>query len=344
MQKIQLASDNWSGCPQFVTDSIVESSSYSGAAYGKDSYSLKLEAEIKALFLCDELKIHLVSNGTAANVLGISSLLMPHEAVLCSEVSHLHVDECGSMERLGGNKLILLPETDGKISLSALEMAACTSMDVHRVRPRILSLSQPTEYGTIYSEEEIKSISRLCQKYNLLLHMDGARIANAICKLKKDWLQSLPSLGISVLSFGFMKNGGALGELLINFVKDSFERMQYSQKQLLQLNSKQRLVSAQILSLMYQDRYLDLARHANKMASLLKDGLLNLGYIPTRSVDSNCVFVCLPPKIQTELAKHCDFYEWNNLTNEVRLLCSWSTSPNEIETFLKLLAQITKGT
>ncbi len=340
MQKIHLASDNWSGCPDFVLDAICQSSQKFGAAYGKDSDSLTLENTVKTIFQQNNLKIFLVGNGTAANVLALSSLLKPHQAVLCTEVSHLHVDECGSLERLGGNKLILVHDKDGKMLPSHLEELAKSSMDVHRVQPKLVSLTQPTEYGTLYSQEELEAISQICQKHDLLLHIDGARIANALAILGSSWLQRLAYLKVSALSFGFMKNGGAFGEMLISFVPDSFESLSYSQKQLLQLNSKQRLVSAQILSLLHDNRYIRLAHHANQMATRLKDGLISLGYIPTRPVDCNSVFVCIPPHIQASLSKHSHFYEWNAKTHEVRLMCSWSTQSHEIEEFLKILAQI----
>lgn len=332
---INLASDNWAGLAPCVLSAINAASRGHYGAYGKDDLSSLLGKRLCSLFGTDKLSWCIVSNGTAANVVAISSVLNPWEAVIASQNAHLVWDECGALERFSGNRILEVETVHGKISCKSLEQALNVQREIHQVRPRVISLTQCSERGTVYSWQELGKIRELAQNNGLLVHIDGARIANAL--REEGELRELAKT-CDLLSFGFMKNGGAFGELVVSFAPDLHQRLAYTQKQAMQLNSKQFLCAAQILSLLDNQNYLSLAHHANNMCRKLATGLIKRGFIPRVPVEANAVFVSLPADLRDKLSEDFKFYTWDHNLNEVRLMCSFATQEQEIDQFLACLA------
>lgn len=328
------ASDNCSGIHPKILEALSEANAGHVKGYGYDPYTEAAEESFKKLF-GPETEVFFVYSGTGANVLGLQSCLRQFEGVICSDLAHIHTDETGAPERNLQAKLIALESQNGKISVDQIPPVLVGRGVEHHVQPKVISLTQSTEYGTLYTPEEIKGFGDFCRREDLFLHVDGARISNATAALGISPREFIREAGVDVMSFGGTKNGMMMGEAVVFFRPELAKYMKYRRKQGMQLYSKMRFIAAQFSAFFKDDLWLDLALHANQMARLLEAGLKQLpGVTVTRPVEANGVFAVFPAGVSEKLAEEFPFYVWNEAMNEVRLMCSWDTEEAEIKRFV----------
>lgn len=324
-------SDNHAGAHPEVVRAIADANAGDSAPYGDDNWTRRATSELTAAFGAHDSL--LVFNGTAANVLGISLLLQPHEAVICAESSHLNVDECGATERILGSKLLSVATPDGKLTPSLVSSRLPGRGDVHRAQPRVVQIAQVTELGTCYSLDELRQLSEFCKTEGLYLHVDGARLANAAAYLGCD-LADLAD-GVDVLSFGGTKNGGLAAEAVIVMRDEIGAHGPFHRKQQMQLGSKMRFVAAQFTALMDDKLWLRSAQHANAMAARLAAGVADIPGVTIRyPVQSNAVFATLGPEHIAALQRDWAFYVWNESENVARWMTAFDTTEEDVDAFL----------
>jgi threonine aldolase len=281
-----------------------------------------------------------VFNGTAANVLGFAALTNPYHAVICAEAAHVYVDECGAPEKLTGCKLIPIPTVAGKLTVEAVEKVYHGIGDQHHVQPRVISITQSTEVGTVYKPDEVKALSRFAHERKMFLHMDGARIANAAASLKLSLREATRDLGVDVLSFGGTKNGAMGAEAVAFFNQNLAHDFLYRRKQGMQLASKMRYISAQLDALLTDDLWLRNARHSNRMAKLLERELRKIpGVEIAYKVEANGVFARIPRAAIAKIRQRYFFYDWDESQAMVRWMCSWDTTEEDVTTFVRFVAE-----
>lgn len=331
MRKRFFASDNCSGIHPQILEAIQEANSGHVKGYGYDEVTEAAEREFEKLFGKD-IEVYFVTTGTGANVLGLQSCLQPFEAIICSDMAHIHTDETGAPERNLQAKLFPVQSRNGKIGVDQISPLLVGRGVEHHVQPRVISLTQSTEYGTVYSKKEIEAFAAICRKEDLLLHVDGARISNASVSLGLSPREFIREAGVDVLSFGGTKNGMMMGEAIVFFRKDLARHIKFRRKQGMQLYSKMRFIAAQFLGFFKNDLWLDLAKHSNLLARQLESALREIPrVIITQPVEANGVFVIFPPGVADTLAAEFPFYVWNEHTVEVRLMCSWDNTAEDIE-------------
>lgn len=327
------ASDNYSGVHPAIMQALYLANNGHAPSYGADAYTAEATEKFKAHF-GNDIAVYFVYNGTGANVLGLQALTHSFNYILCAELAHINVDESTAPEKFLGCKLVTVPAPNGKMTPHAIEERIRRIDDPHHPQARVISLSQSTEYGTVYSVDELKAIGALARKHNLFFHMDGSRISNASASLDTDFANFTRHAGVDVLSFGGTKNGMMFGEAVIVFNPDAGKYLKFLRKQAMQLHSKMRFIGAQFAALLTDDLWKTNAAHANSMAKLLE---LELKQSPeiriTQSVDANGVFAILPKKIIQALQEQNFFYVWNDATDEVRLMCSFDTTEDEVRNF-----------
>ncbi len=344
MEKLNksFASDNWSGvCPE-IMESLQTANTGHVEAYGEanDIYTQNAIEKFKIHFGKD-ISVFFVYNGTAANVLGTSHLLRSYQAIVSAKSAHLNEDECGAPEKFGGSKILEIETKDGKIRPGQVEPFLSSIGFQHHSQPRIISISQVTEKGTIYTPEEVKALAGFAHSHNMLLHMDGARISNAAVALNVPFRDFTTDAGVDVLSFGGTKNGLMFGEAVVFFDKNLARDFEYLRKQGMQLHSKMRFVSTQFDRYLTGNLWKKNAEKANRMARLLEKSLRPFSQLKiTRSVDANGVFVIIPPEIIPKIQEHYFFHIWDENTSEVRLMCSWDTTEEDIEGFSQTLKKL----
>lgn len=339
--KHTFASDNYSGVHPDIMEALRRANHDHAESYGSDEYTIKAIKKFKEFF-GDSIEVFFAYNGTGANVLGLSSLTNSFNAIICSALAHIHVDESTAVEKFTGCRQITIPTKDGKIYPNQIEDKIQRIDDQHHPQAKVISISQSTEYGTVYSVHEIAAISALAKKYNLYLHMDGSRISNAAVSLGKDFKAFTSDVGVDVLSFGGTKNGMMFGEAIIFFKPELAEHFKFIRKQGMQLHSKMRFISAQFDSLLSNDCWKKNATHANAMAKILANELEKIPDVKiTQAVDANGVFAIMPPAIIPELQKEQFFYVWTEKTSEVRLMCSFDTQEEDIKKFVDKLKALT---
>lgn len=334
------ASDNYSGVHSEIVEALIRANQEHQGAYGNDEFTTRTVALFKKIF-GTSTEVFFVYNGTGANVLGLSALTQSFHSVLCSELAHINVDESTAPEKFTGCKLIGIPTANGKISPEQVEEKIQRLGDQHHPQARVISISQSTEYGTVYTQDEVKALSAIAKKYNLYLHMDGARISNAAVSLGKEFKTFTCDAGVDILSFGGTKNGMMFGEAVLIFNPALAKDFHFYRKQGMQLHSKMRFISAQFEALLSNDLWKRNALHSNTMAKKLKQGLQSIPQIQiTQSVDGNGVFAKFPKEIIPELQQEIFFYVWNDRTNEVRLMCSFDTKEEEIDRFVRKIKEL----
>jgi len=307
--------------------------------YGHDDYTRSVEARFAREF-GDGTRTFFVFNGTGANVLSLRAACRPWEAAICADTAHLNVDEGGAPEAIAGVKLLCASGQvhDGKLTPALVAPLIARVGDEHAVQPRVVSISQSTELGTVYSVPEIRALADLAHGHGLLLHMDGARLANAAAALDLTLREVTVDAGVDLLSFGGTKNGLLFGEAVVVFDPALAEGMEYLRKQSLQLASKMRFLAAQFDALLSDGLWLRGARQANAMAARLASALRDLpGVQITRPVQANTVFATLPAAARDALLQRFDFYSWDEAAGEVRWMCSWDTTEEDVEAFVTAL-------
>ncbi|MBS0651932.1 MAG: low specificity L-threonine aldolase [Verrucomicrobia bacterium] len=334
------ASDNFAPVHPRIMQAIMDCNEGHQRAYGADEMTQEAVRLFQEHFGKDS-DVYFVFNGTAANVLGLKAITHSHQTVFCSNVAHINVDECGAPENYTGCKLIVLPEQNGKLSIEHIRPYLVDRGVQHRSQPKVISITQTTELGTLYSPEEIKTIADFAHANGMLLHMDGARIGNAAAALKMPLRAFTRDLGVDILSFGGTKNGMMFGEAVIFFDRSLSKEFAYIRKQGMQLASKMRYLSAQFVALLSDGLWLKNASHANAMAQLLYRRIEEeLPHIPlTREVEANAVFALLPKETIPALQEHTFFWVWDDAKGEVRWMTSWDTQPEDIEQFIAVVKQ-----
>jgi threonine aldolase len=337
-----LGSDNHSGVHPKIMTAIQAVNLGFAPSYGSDLVSDQAKKIFREHF-GTQTETFFCFNGTAANVLAISALIEPFESVICSSHAHIAVDECGAPERILGCKLQVLPATpDGKITADQISSLLIRRGDQHFSQSRVVSITQPTEVGTVYSKNELSQISSICQKNGLFLHIDGARLVNASVSTGLSLAEVC--LGADVVSFGGTKNGLLFGEAILFLSDRSRQKVAnfpYIRKQLMQLPSKTRFVSAQFCEFLGTNLWKEIASHSLSMASYLRRGLeeaKNLGAEIrfTQETQSNGVFAVFSRDLEKALKKSAFFYIWNEDTREARLMTSWSTSTLDLDKFIEV--------
>lgn len=331
------ASDNNSGISPEVLDKIAEVNKGHVIGYGDDPYTEYAISLFKKHF-SEKAIPYFVFTGTAANVLGITNATSSYNSIICANTAHINEDECGAPEKFSGCKLIAVETVNGKLT-PELILPHMVGFDFeHHSQPKIISITQSTEMGTVYSVEEIKTLSAFAKKYNLLLHMDGARLANAAVALNLAFHAFTADAGVDILSFGGTKNGLLTAESIVFFNEELINGFKYIRKQGMQLASKMRYMAAQFIAYLEADLWKRNAAHANNMAQYLFEQVRDIkGIQVTQPVQSNGIFVIIPKHIIEPLKEKFFFYNWNEETGEVRWMCSFDTKKDEIDSFVQHL-------
>ena len=337
------ASDNNAGVHPEVLKALQEANKGHVIGYGDDPYTERAIQKIKSVFGVNT-QVAFVYGGTGANILGLNALVQSYHSIVCSQTAHIYVDECGAPEKVIGCALRALETPDGKLTPEIIK-PVLTGFDFeHHSQPKVISISQPTEMGTVYTAEEILALRELADRYNMYLHMDGARLANAAAALGVSLAAISVDAGVDVLSFGGTKNGLMFGEAVLFFRESLFDNVKYLRKQNMQLHSKMRFISCQFEALLTNELWLRNAENANKMARLLAECTAGLpGVRLTQKVETNAVFVQLEPRVIRALRERYFFYDWNVEKNEVRWMCAFDTTAEDVERFTATLEAIIHG-
>ncbi len=327
------ASDNNAGVHLRVMEAITAANKGHVLSYGDDEYTARARKRFAAVF-GQEAEVYFVYNGTAANVLGIRAAAESYNSVICSDVAHINVDECGAPEKFTGCKLLPVPTNDGKLTVAGIKAHMHGFGNQHHTQPRVISVTQATEYGTVYTPEELHRIADYAHQNGMVLHMDGARLANAAAGLRTGLKELTGDAGVDVLSFGGTKNGLMFGEAVVFFNRELARNFIFIRKQGMQLASKMRFIAAQFEALLTDELWLSNARHANEMAQTLA---AELGKIPgvklTQKVEVNAVFAVIPMEAIPRLQEMYYFYVWDEGKSEVRLMTSFDTREEEVHHF-----------
>ena len=337
------ASDNYSGVHPEVLAALVEANGGHQSAYGEDAYTARLQEVIRGHF-GEQAQAWPMFNGTGANVVGLESMLPRWGAVICADTAHIHVDEGGAPEKSAGIKLLPVPTPDGKLTPELIDAEAWGWGDEHRAQPLVIALTQSTELGTLYTPEEIRAVTEHAHARGMTVFLDGARLANAAAALDLPLRAFTTDAGVDMLSLGGTKNGALAAEALVVLDPTATQGLAYLRKHQMQLASKMRFVSAQLLALFDGDLHLRIARHANAMARRLSDAVqagVDDGSLPgvalTQRTQVNAVFATLPDGVAERLRQRFRFYDWDAATGEVRWVCSFDTTEQDVDDFVAAL-------
>lgn len=338
----QFASDNYAGvCPEALA-AFAEANQGYAKSYGDDPWTAQACSRIRELFETD-CEVFFVFNGTAANSLALASLCSSYHSIICHELAHVETDECGAPEFFSnGTKILLVPGEHGKVDLDAVRHTVHRRSDIHYPKPRVLSITQSTELGTVYTADEIRATGELARELGLRLHMDGARFANAVAALNVAPKEISWQAGVDVLCLGGAKNGMALGEAVVFFNRELAAEFDYRCKQAGQLASKMRFLSAPWLGLLQDGVWLRHAAHANSCATLLAQKLATIPAITlSHQPQANAVFVEMAPELLENLRK-CGWHFYTFIgSGSARFMCSWQTSEQDIDDLITDLRRLT---
>jgi threonine aldolase len=333
------ASDNNAGVHPKVLQAVARANTGHAVGYGDDRYTEAAVSKFKQHFGAD-VEVFIVFNGTAANCLGLKALTQSYQAVICTEAAHIYTDECGAPEKFTGCKLLPIAAPNGKLTVDSVSHAYHGIGDQHHVQPRVVSITQSTEMGTVYQPGEIRALANFAHKHDMFLHMDGARIANAAVSLGLNLRQVTRDLGVDVLSFGGTKNGAMGAEAVVFFDKKLARDFLYLRKQGMQLASKMRFISVQLDALLSGNLWKQNAQHANRMAALLKKTIEKIPRVKiVYPVEANGVFAEIPRRAIAKLQKRYFFYVWNEEDSVVRWMCSFDTTEADVRQFARFVAE-----
>jgi threonine aldolase len=337
------ASDNHAGVHPDVLDALAAANVGHCGSYGADEWTASAEAAFREHFGPDA-RAFPVFNGTGANVAAMDALTRPFEAAICTDVSHMHVDECGAPERLAQTKLLLVPHALGKLAAGDISAWEPKRGDEHHVQPRVVSITQATELGTVYEVEEVRAIAEAAHRLGMRVHVDGARLANAAASLGVTLRELTTEAGVDIVSFGATKNGALVGDAVVVLDPDLAQSFPFTRKQLGQLASKMRFISAQLEVLLADGLWLRNAAHANEMAQALAAAVSGVPSVEiVYPVQSNAVFARLPRPMIGDLLERLDgehpFYVWDEAEGVVRWMCAWDTSAEDVEEFAAAVAE-----
>jgi threonine aldolase len=334
------ASDNNAVVHPEVLEAMQRANEGHAVGYGDDVHTESAAGKFREQF-GEDVAVFFVFNGTAANVLSLQALARPYHAVLCPELSHIYTDECGAPERLTGCKLVPLPAPLGKLTVDAVAHAYHGIGDQHHVQPRVISITQSTEMGTVYRTAEIEALVQFAHERRMFLHMDGARISNAVAAQRLTLRQATRDLGVDVLSFGGTKNGLMGVEAVVFFRPELAEDFLFVRKQGMQLASKMRYMSAQMGALLTNELWRRNAEHANQMARLLEVEVKKIpGLKIVYPVEANGVFVQIPKAAIEKIQERYFFYVWSEEESVVRWMCSFDTTERDVLEFAKFVGTV----
>lgn len=343
------ASDNYSGVHPEVLAAIAAANDGHQVAYGEDVYTARLQ-EVFARHFGEDAQAFPVFNGTGANVTGLQSMLPRWGAVVAASTAHINVDEGGAPEKVAGIKILNVPTDDGKLTPELVDMEAWGWGDEHRAQPLVVSITQSTELGTLYTPDEIRALADHAHARGMRLHLDGARLSNAAAALDLPIRSFTKDAGVDLVSAGGTKNGALAAEAIVVLDPAASQGLPYLRKLNMQLSSKMRFVSAQLIALYEDDLYLRNARHANAMAARLRgaieaglaDGSIT-GVRFSQPTQANGVFATLPDGVADQLRESFRFYDWDASKNEVRWMCSFDTTEADVDAFVAALSRLTRG-
>ncbi|MGW4468889.1 threonine aldolase family protein [Nonomuraea sp. NPDC004354] len=337
------ASDNYAGVHPEILQAIVTANEGHQISYGEDVYTEALQAIFRSHFGAGA-QTYPVFNGTAANVVSLRAMTRQWEAVVCADTAHIHTDEGGAPEVVGGIKLFTVPTPDGKLTPALIDTQAWGFGDVHRAQPKVVSISNTTELGTLYTPDEIAAICEHAHGLGMTVHLDGSRLTNAAAALDVPLRALTTDAGVDVLSFGGTKIGLLYGEAVVVLNPEAATGVDYLRKTFMQLASKMRFVSAQFEALLSGDLWLRNARQANAMGARLAAAVRDIpGVELSREAQANAVFVRLPQDVTERLQKRFRFYTWNAATGEVRWMCSFDTTEADVDAFAAAVAEELQG-
>lgn len=337
-------SDNHSGVHPDILNALRNVNDGYTVAYGLDGYTKQALGQLKEIF-GKQTAIFFVYNGTAANILGLKTVTGSFHSIFCAESAHLTVHECCGPENFIGCKLVNIPTSDGKLTVDLIEPYNIGVSDPHMAQPHVISLTQATERGTVYRPKEIQKLADFAHEHDMLLHMDGARLCNAAVFLKVGLNEICGKVGVDVLSFGGTKNGMMYGEAVVFFDKKLSKNFEFIRKQGMQLTSKMRYISAQFSAFLTNNLWLQNASHANEMARFLAQQLQDIpGLQITQKVEANMVYAIIPNRCITRLQKQYYFHRFNERTCEVRLMCSFTTQPDDVLSFANAIQKTLRET
>src|SRR5579862_4139920 len=332
-EKVYLASDNFSTVHPLIMDAIGEANQGYAPSYGSDAWTTQAEKVIQQVFKTKP-KVLIVPTGTAANILGLKLVCKRYESVLCTDIAHLQYQESGAAESIVGCKLLTIPHREGKITVEALSKKLKTerAFGKHSTSPRVLSLTQSTEVGTVYTLEELKALSKLCKEEGLLIHMDGSRIYNAAAHLNVSLDKIVKAASLDILSLGGTKNGLLCAEALLIFNPDLHAGADHLHKQNLGLVSKMRYLSAQYIPFFHKDLWKELASAANQKAHEIAELIAKTPHLAlSYPVQTNQIFFTAPPMWIPLIQEHIACYPWDQEKSEIRFIASWNTTKEDVE-------------
>lgn len=330
----ELASDNYAGVHPEILEALHAANEGHVTAYGADPYTEHLQVVLRGHF-GPAATAYPVFNGTGANVVALQSMLPRWGAVVCAETAHINTDENAAPERVGGLKLLTVPTPDGKLTPELVDRQAWGWGDQHRAQPGVVSITESTELGTLYTPDEIRAITDHAHAHGMRVHLDGSRLSNAAASLDVPLAALTTDVGVDVVSLGGTKNGALFGEAVLVLDPEATAGLDYLRKIDVQLASKMRFVSAQLIALYEGDLWLRSARHANAMAARLAAGVAAIpGARVTQQTQANAVFVALPSQTAENLRAVRKFYDWDPATGEVRWMCSFDTTEDDVDSFV----------
>lgn len=333
------ASDNYAGVHPQVLDRLADVNIGHQSAYGDDAVTARTADMVRDLF-GQQAQFLPVFNGTGANVVSLQALTKRWQSVICSGSAHIHADEGGAPESVAGIKLWTVPTDDGKLRPADIQ-SHCFDMDfVHRSQPGAVSITQSSEMGTVYSPGEVAALAETAHANGLAFHMDGARLSNAAASLGVPVREFTTDAGVDVVSFGLTKNGAMLAEAVVVLDVSRVAGVDFLRKTSMQLASKMRFLSAQFVALLSDELWLHSAQHANSMAKRLEAGVRAFPEIQiTQTVQANAVFAILPADVTAALQERFHFYTWDQATGEVRWMCAWDTTADDVDAFVVAIGE-----
>jgi len=333
------ASDNYAGAHPQILEAIAAANGGHVTSYGDDPYTAAAHEVFRSHF-GPHAQVFFVFNGTGANVVSLQSMTSRWDAVICAETAHINTDECGAPEKIAGLKLLAISTPDGKLTPELVDQQAWGWGNEHRAQPRVVSITQSTELGTLYSVDEIAALSAHAHARGMVVHLDGARIANAAAALDLPLRAFTTDAGVDCVSFGGTKNGLMYGEAVVVLNPDAVRGVEFVRKAAMQLSSKMRFVGAQFERLLGADLWLRNARHSNAMAARLAAAIRDVpGLRVTQPVQANAVFAVLPREVCARLQERFHFYVWNEQTGEARWMCSFDTTEANVDEFAEAIVK-----
>lgn len=334
-------SDNHSGVHPRIMQALFDANADHVLAYGDDPYTRQAQEALEELLQGHAFHPLFVFNGTGANVVALEACTLPFHSILCADTAHIAVDECGAPVKLTGASIKEISADDGKLTPERVTPFIHGFGFEHHSQPKVIAISQSTELGTVYTPEEVSALAALAHRHEMYLFMDGTRIANACAAVGCSLKEMTVDCGVDLFTFGGTKNGLMMGEAVVPLRPELAENLKYYRKQATQLFSKMRYLSAQFIPYIEEGLWLENARRSNAAARRLASAMATIdGVRVTRPVEANAVFFIIPREIVNALRERYFFYEWDDSIGEMRLVCSWDTSDEDIDAFIGCLRKL----